>query len=1192
LRASAVVLESLEQRRLLASIAVNFQTSSTSTPSGYLPDTGATYANRGNGYSYGWNADNSANTANDSAIIMIDTPHKTYAKMQPSGVNRTWEIGLPSGTYQVKVVAGDYGNTSSVYDVRVEGQQGPSGTANAYSHWFEKTVVTSVTDGKLTISNGSGASDQRIAFIQIDDVPSLSTPTTAPANLVARAASNTAVDLVWDDTTSNEAEFVIQRKQGTGAYVTIGTTGGGNEYYNFSTHGFFNDTGLTPGQTYTYQVQAKNGAGTTAWSASASVTLPTSSGQAPYRSSPTAPHKLVTSRVDAEDFDIGGSGLGYTDNTTGNYSNLYRRADVDIGTNANEYFVGWNSTGEWTAYTLSVPTTGTYNLVFSQSRSADGGTFQIEQNGVAVTGPIQILGTGNPFTFTTRTIEGIQLTADADRSPQGPSVFTIRILSTPSGSGEAGNLDWFRFDLVGQSVAAPSNLLAPTVQSNSVQLTWDDSGTAGVTYRVERKQGTGAWATLTSGIAAGTETYTDTTVAASTAYTYRVIAVSATLGESPASNERSVATPAGTVSTTTLNPSADTYVRSGTATTNYGTATDILAKLATGNNHREAYIRFDVSSLSGSPSSIILRVNGWRNSLLSNEQPLPFNVIGMTNTTWSESTTTYSNKPDLTGNPVVGTIVADVQENKWYEVDVTSYVQQRIAAGATAVSFAVVGTQNNSDSNLYIISNEGGTNKPQLVVQTSAPAQVPAAPSGLTASVSGTTVNLSWTDNSSNETGFVVERANNSTFTGKTRLSAVTATNRTDQPGPGTWYYRVVAVNAAGDSAVSNTQSVTISTASTNVPVAEDTYVRSPSTNTSTYGSSTTLEVKNNPSSGSNDRRAFVKFGLSAITGPVTSAKLWVYGSKNTGGESMSLEVFSVADTTWNANTMTYASQPSIATPALDTQPLVVDTSAKWYELDVTSYVQAQLTANASAVAFALDLSASSSAFFAIASAESGANAPYLRVTTTAAQPQVPAAPSGLARIVPPDNLIRIGWTSSPTAQTTEIQRSTNGGSTWATLTGTQVASDTDYDDTTYNSTQDTEYRVRSINTVGASGWSNVLKIPARPSAPTATISGGSIVLSWSDVSSLETGYRVERSTDGNNFVSLNPSSLAVASAGNVTYTDTTSAPATLYYYRVRAIGLTAEGLPSPSTEVSAAAPNAPSGLQVHQLGYNAALIS
>ena len=86
--------------------------------------------------------------------------------------------------------------------------------------------------------------------------------------------------------------------------------------------------------------------------------------------------------------------------------------------------------------------------------------------------------------------------------------------------------------------------------------------------------------------------------------------------------------------------------------------------------------------------------------------------------------------------------------------------------------------------------------------------QTPAAPSGLTATaVSQTQINLTWTDNSSNETNFVVARATTSggPYTDIATLGAnTTSFSNTGLTANTTYYYVVRATNASGSSANSN----------------------------------------------------------------------------------------------------------------------------------------------------------------------------------------------------------------------------------------------------------------------------------------------------------------------------------------------------------------------------------------------------
>ncbi len=92
------------------------------------------------------------------------------------------------------------------------------------------------------------------------------------------------------------------------------------------------------------------------------------------------------------------------------------------------------------------------------------------------------------------------------------------------------------------------------------------------------------------------------------------------------------------------------------------------------------------------------------------------------------------------------------------------------------------------------------------------PSGLPAAPSGLTATATSTSqINLSWTNNATNQSGFQIDQATNSGFTqGLTTVTVganATTYNATGLTTGTTYYYRVRATNAIGDSANSSTAS-------------------------------------------------------------------------------------------------------------------------------------------------------------------------------------------------------------------------------------------------------------------------------------------------------------------------------------------------------------------------------------------------
>ena len=86
--------------------------------------------------------------------------------MQKNG-SFTWEIAVPNGDYAVHVVSGDAGYIDSVYKINVENVLTVDGTPTSSQRWIEGTKTVTVTDGKLTISNADGGSNNRICFVDI-----------------------------------------------------------------------------------------------------------------------------------------------------------------------------------------------------------------------------------------------------------------------------------------------------------------------------------------------------------------------------------------------------------------------------------------------------------------------------------------------------------------------------------------------------------------------------------------------------------------------------------------------------------------------------------------------------------------------------------------------------------------------------------------------------------------------------------------------------------------------------------------------------------------------------------------------------------------------------------------------------------------------------------------------------------------
>jgi titin len=98
-------------------------------------------------------------------------------------------------------------------------------------------------------------------------------------------------------------------------------------------------------------------------------------------------------------------------------------------------------------------------------------------------------------------------------------------------------------------------------------------------------------------------------------------------------------------------------------------------------------------------------------------------------------------------------------------------------------------------------------------------------------------------------------------------------------------------------------------------------------------------------------------------------------------------------------------------------------------------------------------------------------------------------------------------------------------------------------------------FRVCAVGTAGRSAYSNEVAATTGPGAPTAlglTPAAGKVDLGWTDNSSAETGFIVQRSLNGSTYTSI-----AVLAADTTSWQNTGLSSGSSYYYRVYATGPT-----------------------------------
>ena len=90
-------------------------------------------------------------------------------------------------------------------------------------------------------------------------------------------------------------------------------------------------------------------------------------------------------------------------------------------------------------------------------------------------------------------------------------------------------------------------------------------------------------------------------------------------------------------------------------------------------------------------------------------------MLAVASTTWSESGITWNNKPASGATALATVTMVNSTAARWYEWDVSAYLQAEKAAGRTSVTLVLKNLANSSPFDTFR-SKEASSNRPQLVV--------------------------------------------------------------------------------------------------------------------------------------------------------------------------------------------------------------------------------------------------------------------------------------------------------------------------------------------------------------------------------------------------------------------------------------------------------------------------------------------
>lgn len=447
-----------------------------------------------------------------------------------------------------------------------------------------------------------------------------------------------------------------------------------------------------------------------------------------------------------------------------------------------------------------------------------------------------------------------------------------------------------------------------------------------------------------------------------------------------------------------------------------------------------------------------------------------------------------------------------------------------------------------------------GTTYSSVASAASFPVGTPATPSATTATpLSVNSVQVTWMDNSDNETGFVIERALAAggpwTQAGTVAAGVVTFRDTGLLRSTG-YFYRVIAANGGLLSSASPASATTTLASNPNL------------VSNSSFESATAVSPY--PPTDWQGRSYLVRDAAVARTGIAS----WAASGTGAGAYSFSTNCGPLEPNT-EYTLSGYVRASGVTSGAglklevnvggtVKATPWLVNNSTQWQEIKAV-----------------FTTSSNSTLAYLRVYPEVNAGKAWLDDVTlrkTDALVPAPAAPAGLSATALDDARVALAWSDNSTSETEfRIERSPTGSGSW-TEVGRIGENGTAFTDTGLSAVTPYFYRVYAANAGGASGYSNTASattlVPAIPAPPTSltamTSSLDQINLSWTDNSQNESYFFIERSATS----SAGPFEHVATVAPNVvTLTDKGLTATTNYWYRIRASNVTG---PSAYTNVAA----------------------
>jgi beta-glucanase (GH16 family) len=448
--------------------------------------------------------------------------------------------GLIWSPFQIQFYVDDPSNiyaTMTPADIMGVGTNGTASTLGQWDFWGHPFFVLFdvAVGGGFVGPPGSGTVVPQFMNIDYVRLYQAAVPN-GPTSLTATPVSNSQVQLNWTASTTSDTNITynIFRSTTSGTEHNISNTNMANMIATGVTGTSFTDVMLTPGTTYFYEVNATSqGSGESALSNEATANVPTTGTNVQPIAISSGSLVGVNNFVQDTGFS-GGATNAYPDK-------------IDVSGVANPAPQSVYRTERWAPFTYTIPnlTPGasfTVRLHFAETAFTAAGqrAFNVAINGTTVLSNYDIFAdAGAEFKATEKVF-----TATADGSGKITIAFTAGTNGAPHTNPSLRGIE-----VIPAGCSAPNtpgSFSANPVSSSEIDLSWSAStgpscGGA-ITYKITRN-GT----QIASGLT-GTS-FNDTGLAASTTYTYTVVAVNSAGSSAAAST--SATTLSGTCSAPT-----------------------------------------------------------------------------------------------------------------------------------------------------------------------------------------------------------------------------------------------------------------------------------------------------------------------------------------------------------------------------------------------------------------------------------------------------------------------------------------------------------------------------------------------------------------------------------------------------------------------------------------------------------------